>query len=187
MRNLLSSLAIAGLALTVLVSEPSQNKESAGVQRPRVELPGQRADGSVLLPNQWSLRPAGRQVLLGDFPVNIAVHPSSRFAAVLHCGYSAHEIIIVEIPKEASPAETSRAGSQSRTPAHPASDVPPPQVVSHVALPEAFYGIEFSHDGKMLFCSGAGSATIHVFDFKDGYLFNARQIALHDAKDRGIP
>ncbi|HEY3127815.1 MAG TPA: alkaline phosphatase family protein [Acidobacteriota bacterium] len=184
MRNLLSSLAIACLALTVLISQPSQNKESAGVRRPRVELPGQRADGSVLLPNQWSLRPAGRQVLLGDFPVNIAVHPSSRFAAVLHCGYSVHEIIIVEIPQDASPAEIRRAGSQSST---PAIDIPPPQLVSHVALPEAFYGIEFSHDGKMLFCSGAGSETIHVFDFKDGYLFNARQIALHDRKDRGIP
>src|SRR5690349_12856009 len=37
--------------------------------------PGKRPDGSVLLPNQWSLRPVGRQIELGDFPVNIAAHP----------------------------------------------------------------------------------------------------------------
>ena len=40
-----------------------------------VDLPGYRPDGSILLPNQWSLRPAGRQIELGDFPVNIALHP----------------------------------------------------------------------------------------------------------------
>src|SRR5688572_18494862 len=66
--------------------------------RPPVALPGQRADGTVLLPNLWSLRPAGKQVVLGDFPVNIALHPSGRFAAVLHCGYGQHEIVMVELP-----------------------------------------------------------------------------------------
>ncbi len=45
------------------------------------QLPGRRPDGSVLLPNQWSLRPAGQQIELGDFPVNIAMHPKSRYAA----------------------------------------------------------------------------------------------------------
>src|SRR5664279_3430875 len=48
-----------------------------------IELPGQKPDGSVLLTNQWSLRPAGKQVELGDFPINVAVHPDGRFAAVL--------------------------------------------------------------------------------------------------------
>ena len=32
--------------------------------------------GTVLLPNGWSLKPAGRQTQLGDLPVQIAVHPS---------------------------------------------------------------------------------------------------------------
>ena len=34
------------------------------------QLPGLRPDGSVLLPNQWSLRPMGKQTAVGDFPVN---------------------------------------------------------------------------------------------------------------------
>src|SRR5580698_6520408 len=76
---------------------------------PTVELPGVRADGSVLLPNQWSLRPAGRQVELGDFPVNVAVHPNGRFAAILHSGYSAHQIVVVDL-------EQGRV--VSRTPVH---------------------------------------------------------------------
>ena len=44
------------------------------------ELPGLKADGFTLLPNQWLLHPAGRQIPMGDFPVNIAVHPGGRQA-----------------------------------------------------------------------------------------------------------
>ena len=64
-----------------------------------IDLPGQRPDGSVLLPNQWSLRPVGTQIPVGDFPVNLALHPDGKFAAVLHCGYSQHEIVLLDLSK----------------------------------------------------------------------------------------
>jgi hypothetical protein len=76
---------LAGMAVTV---------SSAEGHSP-VILPGLQADGSVLLPNQWSLRPVGQQIPAGDFPVNLAVHPSGKFVAVLHCGYSEHEVRII--------------------------------------------------------------------------------------------
>jgi DNA-binding beta-propeller fold protein YncE len=123
--------------------------------------PGHKADGSVLLPNQWSLRPVGRQVQLADFPVNIAVHPGGRFAAVLHCGYSDHEIVVVNLDRA--------------------------KVVSRVKVHESFYGLEFSADGKKLFCSGAGDEVVHVFDFVDGNLSNHEEIELRPIKDRGVP
>ncbi len=37
--------------------------------------PGMTRGGTVVLPNGWSLKPAGRQTRLGDLPVQIAVHP----------------------------------------------------------------------------------------------------------------
>ena len=53
-----------------------------------VKWPGLQADGSVLLHNQWSVHPAGRQIELGSLlPVNVAVEPKGRYAAVLHAGY----------------------------------------------------------------------------------------------------
>ena len=55
--------------------------------KPAATLPGLQRDGSVLLPNQWSLRPVGKQLPVGDFPINVALHPGGRFAAVLHGGY----------------------------------------------------------------------------------------------------
>ena len=71
-----------------------------------------------MLPNQWSLRPAGRQIELDDFPVNIEVHPDGRFAAVLHCGYSQHKISIIDLSSG--------------------------KVVFKRGIEEAFYGLEFS-------------------------------------------
>jgi DNA-binding beta-propeller fold protein YncE len=126
-----------------------------------IELPGQQNDGSVLLPNQWSLRPVGKQIALGDFPVNIAVHPKSEFAAVLHCGYGHHEILALAIPSG--------------------------KIISRVSLDEAFYGIAFSPDGSRVFCSGAGDEVIHSFAFQAGYLSNHQEIPLRDPKVRGVP
>ena len=117
-----------------------------------VVLPGRQKDGSVLLPNQWSLMPAGRQIELGDFPVNIALHPAGRFAAILNGGYSAHEIIIVDIVTE--------------------------KIASRFRVKESFYGIEFSPDGTRLYCSGAGEELIHRCDFADGKLLNHAKIQL---------
>src|SRR5688500_20191311 len=65
--------------------------------KPKAELPGAQPDGAVLLPNQWYLRPVGQQLKIGDFPVNIAVDPEQRFAAILHCGYGQHEVQILDI------------------------------------------------------------------------------------------
>lgn len=126
-----------------------------------VILPGQRADGSVLLPNQWSLRPVGAQVPLGDFPVNIAVHPEGRYAAVLHSGHGPHEIVVVDLKYA--------------------------KVVSRVTVKEAFYGLEFSKGGARLFCSGAGQEVVHMFDFNKGELTANGDIPLCTPRERGIP
>ncbi|HZV34286.1 MAG TPA: alkaline phosphatase family protein [Verrucomicrobiae bacterium] len=128
---------------------------------PIADLPGQRLDGSVLLPNQWSLRPVGRQVPLGDFPVNIAVHPDGRYAAVLHSGHGQHEIIVVDINNA--------------------------KVVSTTKLNEAYYGIEFANSGARLYCSGSSDEVIHVFDFKDGELTEIQPVLLCDPRERNIP
>src|SRR5437764_1361262 len=85
-------------------------------------LPGVQPGGAILLPNQWSLRPAGRQRELGDFPVNLALHPGGRWLAVLHAGYGEHEIAVVDLRRE--------------------------RVVVRVPLDQTFYGLCFSPDGK---------------------------------------
>src|SRR5207249_598896 len=105
--------------------------------------------------------PVGRQIELRGFPVNVAVHPDGRYAAVLHSGYSANQVCVVDLLSG--------------------------QANSHVTLAQAFYGLEFSRDGQRLFCSGAGEEVVHAFDFQNGSLENHREIKLRDRNERGVP
>jgi len=132
----------------------------AGPAPPRI-VPGLQPDGSTLLHSQWSIRPAGRQVALGDFPTGMAVHPSGRWAAVLHCGYGRHEVRIVDLNTGA--------------------------ITAAAPLREAFYGIAFSADGRMLVCSGASDEVLHVFDFADGKLTPRPDVVLAPKTGTAVP
>ncbi len=133
----------------------------AAVAGAKPEFPGPQRDGAVLLPNQWRLRPAGKQVVVGDFPASMAMHPAGNFAAILHCGHGQHEVQILDVA----------AG----------------KIVSRVNLHEAFYGIAFSPDGSKVVCSGSGDEVLHVFKFKDGYLSDPTEISLREKSKRGVP
>ncbi len=123
-------------------------------------LPGTQRDGSMLLPNQWSLRPVGKQMSVGDFPVNLALHPSGNQVAVLHSGWGQHEVRILDA-KSGAP-------------------------VSQVAIEESFYGLAWAPDGRTLFASGAGAEVVHAFAFKGGYLSEHRELRLRPEKERGV-
>ncbi len=151
--------------LTLLAGFSEAQSPHAQSVRPNARsgeiLPGVRPDGSILLPNQWSLRPVGSQIEVGDFPVQIAVHPGGRFAAVIHSGYGQHEIAILDIPGKS--------------------------VVSRVSLNETFYGIAWNPDGSRLYCSGASDEVLHSFQFAAGYLSDRKETRLRSAEERGIP
>ena len=98
-------------------------------------LPGLQADGAVLLPNQWSLRPTGKQVEVGNFPVNVALHPQGDWAAVLHSGYGPHEVAVVDL-------KTASVVSQG----HPAEDI---------------LGLCFTPNGKQLLVSGGEDNVVY--------------------------
>ena len=108
--------------------------------------------GAVLLPNGWSLRPAGRQAKLGDFPVVIAEHPSEPVLAVLHAGYGEHEVDHAR--------GRHRQGDRPRRPAT-----------------RRFAGLAWSPDGKRLFVGGGFDDVIYRFDHADGLLSNRPTIS----------
>ena len=125
-------------------------------------MPGAQAGGAILLHNQWSIQPAGKQLELGDFPVNIAIHPGGQWLAVLHAGYGEHEIAIIDVNR------------QKQT------------IRSRVHLDQTFYGLCFSPDGKQLFASGGEFEVVHAFDFAGGYLSGHRSIAVAKPTDTFI-
>lgn len=142
--------------------EKRQLCQAAPAEHPPIEWPGIQPDGSTLLPNMWSLKPAGRHIELGDFPVNIALHPAGRQAAVLHAGYGKHQIAIIDLKTET--------------------------VVTNLPLQETWYGLAYSANGRRLYAGGAGTEELIEFALEDGLpTGEPRRIALRPAKERGIP
>jgi DNA-binding beta-propeller fold protein YncE len=137
-------LAATGRGRDVFGDEPGPGKA-------HVTLPGITREGSVLLPNGWSLRPAGRQTPLGDFPVLLAEHPVEPVLAVLHAGYGEHEVMTV----------AARSG----------------KVIGRVALAETFSGLVWSRDGRKLFVGGGWDDVVYAFDHAGGLLSNPVKLA----------
>ncbi len=125
-------------------------------------LPGLLKNGFVQLPNQWKLHPAGAQLEVGDLPVNVQLHPTGQFAAVLHSGMREHEIVVLDL----NPAGRS--------------------IASRVVVKQAFYGLTFSPDGKQLYASGGEFDVVHAWDFDKGLLHNARTLDV-SAGRRTVP
>jgi DNA-binding beta-propeller fold protein YncE len=100
----------------------------------------------VLLPNGWSLKPAGKQTVLGDLPVILAENPKEPVLAVLHAGYGEQEIWTI----------STKNG----------------QTIAKTVLPATFSGLIWSSDGSRLFVGGGFDDLIYAFDHKDGLLSN---------------
>ncbi len=130
-------------------------------------LPGMTEAGKVLLPNQWSLNPVGWQMVIGDLPLNMKFSPDGDYLAITHCGFGPNEIIIVKIP----PQEEEKKES----------------IVSRVELRNLWYGLIFGPKGEKLYISGGRDDTIYEFDFKDGYLFNRREIDIFEKGKEILP
>ncbi|MBD3175437.1 MAG: phosphoesterase [Armatimonadia bacterium] len=106
------------------------------------ELPGERADGRVLLPNGWLLDPHGDQITLeSDLPVRMEWHPNGRYLAIQHAGYRDHRVVIFDTRHD--------------------------EIVEVLALPKTWSGLAWSRDGDRLYVSGGVDDVVHVFGFDD--------------------
>ncbi|AMV36657.1 Virginiamycin B lyase [Planctomyces sp. SH-PL62] len=149
MIRLAACLGLVGSAATV-VGQVAPEKPTRAEE---VVWPGVKSTGSVLLPNGWSLKPAGGQTPLGDFPILLAEHPSQPVLAVLHAGYGEHEAVTLD-------AATRR-------------------VIGRAAVPQTYGGMAWSADGAKLFVGGGFDGVVYAFDHADGLLSNRRTLALH--------
>jgi YVTN family beta-propeller protein len=98
----------------------------------------------VVLPNGWSLSPAGRQFPLGDLPLNIAVSHDGKKMAVTNNGQSIHSIQLID----------------------PAAE----KVLHTIVIPKAWYGIAFSDDDKSLYVSGGNDNRINQYQIIENKL-----------------
>jgi YVTN family beta-propeller protein len=98
---------------------------------------GPTADG-FLLPNGWTISPAGRHVVLTDLPLNILPLAGSGSALVATSGYNKHELSLVNL---ADAALTARA-----------------------TVRQSWFGLATDPEQKTVYWSGGGGNVIHRFD-----------------------
>lgn len=118
-------LALGLIAGCALFSQPEGMKQV-----------GPQADGSVLLPTGWRIKPAGDQIEMDTFPMASAVSPNKKYLAVLHGGYNPPSVVMLD-------AATLKQ-------------------VSKVDLPDGWLGLSFSPDGKSLYVGGGSKAMVYA-------------------------
>jgi YVTN family beta-propeller protein len=138
---------LAALVLPALVLSLSAE------DRPR--RPGPTGHG-FLLPNGWTVTPAGRQVLLTDLPLNIAPLADGRHALVATSGYNRHQLSLVDLA----------AG----------------QVVAAETVRQSWFGLAVSPKEDHVWWSGGGADQLHTFDLKDGRLTRTSKAEPEPAK-----
>ena len=106
----------------------------------------------VMLPNGWSLSPAGRSLPLGDLPLNIAVSPSRKLIAVTNNGQSVQSIQLINPQTE--------------------------KVLDNMIIPKSWYGLTFSADEKFLYASGGNDNWILKYAISNNKLILKDSIKL---------
>jgi DNA-binding beta-propeller fold protein YncE len=129
----------------------------AAAGQPSVRLPG-AGGGAILLPNGWSLAPAGRHVGVGDFPLAMVFSPDGRSVVVTNNGVSKPSLTIVDL-------ETL-------------------SVRSTLPVGDTWLGLVWSPKGDRLYASGAAANSVLEFRWEGGALAPGRPIPLGKAQHR---
>lgn len=122
-----------------------------------VDRPGPLADGSVLLPNQWRLTPAGEQIPVGDLPLAMALSPDGRYLLVTNNGYADQYVSVIDVEAR--------------------------QETGRIPMTESWLGLAFSPSGNRVYVSGGGSDEIEVQRFEAGSVEAERTLPVKAAND----
>ena len=107
------------------------------------KVPG-RVASKVLLPNGWSLSPAGRNIPLGDLPLNIAVSASKKWIVVTNNGQSTQTLQLIDAKTE--------------------------KQLDWVKIAKSWYGLRFASGDKYLYASGGNDNWILKYEIVNNKL-----------------
>jgi YVTN family beta-propeller protein len=114
--------------------------------------PGRLADGRVLLPNGWLLSPAGRQVPVGELPLNMDMTPDGRYVVVANNGTSEQSVSVIETSSW--------------------------RIVQTIPVRASWLGVRFFEQGRKFLLSGGNENRVYLFTFDRGKAALADSIVL---------
>lgn len=92
----LAAAITAAIAMTVVLKAGDDRNEGSA----KTQYAGKTERG-FLLPNGWTISPAGDQVALTDLPLNIIPMADGRHALAASSGYNAHNLALVDLSTKA--------------------------------------------------------------------------------------
>jgi YVTN family beta-propeller protein len=141
------------LVLPLMVVVLSQLAGSAfQKQAPARKLPGGSAEAGYLLPNGWSITPAGEQIEVGDLPLALLMHPDGKHLLVSNNGYGTQSIDVINLASR--------------------------KIVSRARVDMTWLGLGASGDGNTIYAGGGLSNSILRFSFTSGRIAPATPIAV---------
>jgi YVTN family beta-propeller protein len=106
----------------------------------------------VGLPNGWSLTPVGKNISLGDLPLNLVVSHNKKWLAVTNNGQSTQTIDLID-----------RKSGMRR---------------DSIIIPKSWYGLAFSKNDKYLYASGGHDNRVLKYSIDNGKLRLADSLVL---------
>ena len=107
-----------------------------------ISRPGIQSDGSILLPNNWSLTPVGNQIPVGDLPLAMAVTPDDAYLLVTNNGYTDQYVSVIDVKQR--------------------------KEISSIPMEESWLGLIFNRKGNRIYVSGGGADEIEIHSFNKG-------------------
>jgi DNA-binding beta-propeller fold protein YncE len=121
--------------------------------------PGPQADGSTLLPNGWSIRPAGRQIATGTLPMSSQITPDGKFLLVLQGGYMPPSLSVFD------------AATMNE--------------VHKLNVPDGWLGLTLSSNGRQVYVGGGATSSVYEFGLSaEGRLTEGRTFPLVEPAKR---
>jgi YVTN family beta-propeller protein len=116
-------------------------------------------DKGFLLPNGWTISPAGAQVPLTDLPLNILPVVDGRCALVATSGYNAHQLSLVDLEQR--------------------------KVIDSETVRQSWYGLVKEPGGDRLWWSGGGDGRLHALRLDGRALSRIGAPGAAQPKERG--
>ncbi|AEE47978.1 bifunctional YncE family protein/alkaline phosphatase family protein [Haliscomenobacter hydrossis] len=113
----------------------------------------------LLLPNGWSLTPLGKQIELGDLPLNLVLSADQTRAAISNNGQSKHSLMWIDVPNQ--------------------------KVLHELDIPKAWYGLALTKDAKTLYASAGYDNMIKVYSIENDRLKLKDSLVLGNRWPRG--
>ncbi|MBT9331552.1 bifunctional YncE family protein/alkaline phosphatase family protein [Paracidobacterium acidisoli] len=139
-------MALFLIASTASAAGAQENHATAPRQ------PGPVSGSETLLPNGWSLSPAGAQVATGGFPLHVIAIPHTHLVVMMSNGYGEHFLSLID-------SATAR-------------------VVQRVPIHEGWMGLAVNAAGSRLYASSGAGDSILIFDLTNRQLKEEGAIAL---------